>query len=56
MFATSIVQGGLAPFCFAKPVAYFLVFGTVKRAIDLKDIPDFDIMLKVSLWLPLYTC
>ena len=27
MFATSIVQGGLAPFCFAKPVADFLVFG-----------------------------
>ena len=59
MFATSIVQGGLAPFCFAKPEADFLVFGTVKSAIDLKDIPDFDIMqsmIKVSLWLLLYTC
>ena len=47
IFATAIVQGGLAPFCFAKPVADFLLFGAVKSLVDLQDIPEFDIIQSV---------
>lgn len=44
MLATGLVQGGQPPVCFAKPVADFLVYESVKSAVDLDDIPEYDII------------
>ena len=44
MLATGLVQGGQPPVCFAKPVADFLAFESVKSVVDLEDIPECDII------------
>ena len=40
MLATALVQGGEPPVCFAGAVADFIVFQTVKSAVNVDDIPD----------------
>lgn len=44
MLATALIQGGQPPVCFCKPVADFLVFGSIKSAVNLHDIPEYDII------------
>lgn len=48
IIATSIIQGGPAPRCFATPVADILVYGEVKSQMDISEIPDIDIRNKLN--------
>ena len=53
MIATSIIQGGPAPHCFARPVADILVYNEIHSDVDMQEINDFEIrekMKKVSLY------
>lgn len=43
MIATSIVQGGEAPTCFAKAVADFIIFSQVQSPVCIEDISDHSI-------------
>ena len=48
MIATSIVQDGPAPHCFAAAVADILVFNEVVSEADLSEIHDVDIQGKMK--------
>ena len=48
MIAASIVQGGPAPHCFSAAVADFIVYGEVRSSVQLTDITDLDIRLKME--------
>ena len=48
MIATSIVQGGPAPHCFAAAVADILVFNEVASEADLSEIHDVEIQGKMK--------
>ena len=53
MIATSIIQGGPEPHCFARPVADILVYNEIHSDVDMQQINDFEIrekMKKVSLY------
>ena len=54
MIATALIQGGQLPVCFAKPVADFLAFGSIKSAVNLDDIPDYDIIESLKKVLLMY--
>ena len=43
MIATSVIQGGEAPACFAKAVADYLVFERISSPMCLDDIPDYEV-------------
>ncbi len=43
MLATCLVQAGLAPACFAKAVADFLVYDCIRSPVCLDDIGDYEI-------------
>ena len=43
MIATSLVQGGESPSSYANTVADTLVFGDVRSAVCLEDIPDYTV-------------
>ena len=48
MLAIALVQGQL-PVCFAKPVANFLAFGSVKSDVDLDDIQEYNIIQSLKM-------
>lgn len=48
MIATSIVQGGPAPHCFASPVADIIIYGEIKSIMDISEIPDIVIRDKLN--------
>ena len=41
MIATSIIQGGPALHCFARPVADILVYNEIHSDVDMQEINDF---------------
>lgn len=43
MISTCLIQGGVAPSCFAKAVADYIVYNKVKSEVCIKDIPDVDV-------------
>ena len=48
MIGASIVQGGPAPHCFSASVADFIVYGDVRSPVQLNDITDLDVQLKMA--------
>lgn len=43
IIATSIIQAGEAPTCFAQAVADYLVYDRVVSPVCLDDIPDYEV-------------
>ncbi len=48
MMTTCLIQGGQPPLCFARAVADVLIFGNIKSAACLEDIPDYDVREKLK--------
>jgi hypothetical protein len=47
MLATCVAQGGVAPLCFARAVADYLVFGEIKTSPCIEDTPGYEIQQKL---------
>ena len=52
MIATSIIEGGPAPQCFARPVADIFVYNEIYSDVGMQEINDFESekMKKVSVY------